>query len=79
MNGYTFAIVFVPLMAFLVIVMPTWLTLYYRDKKRQGRELSDNEWADIEQTLKRAERMEQRIETLESILDTDHAGWRNKS
>ncbi len=78
MNGLTFTIIFVPLMAFLVIVLPTWLTLHYRDRRRQSRELSVEEWQDIEQTLERAEKLEERIATLESILDSEHEGWRHQ-
>ena len=78
MSGLVFTIIFVPFLAFLVIVMPTWLVLYYRDKQRQSRELSVDEWHEISQTLERAEKLEERIATLELILDAEHKGWRNQ-
>lgn len=78
MSGLVFTIIFVPLVVFLVIVMPTWLVLHYRDKQRQSRELSVDEWHEIEQTLERAEKLEERIATLELILDAEHKGWRNQ-
>ena len=51
MSGLVFTIIFVPLVLFLVIVMPTWLVLHYRDKQRQSRELSVDEWNEIEQKI----------------------------
>ncbi len=78
MSGLVFTIIFVPLVVFLVIVMPTWLVLHYRDKQRQSRELSVDEWHEIEQTLERAGKLEERIATLELILDAEHKGWRNQ-
>ena len=78
MSGLVFTLIFVPLLAFVVIVMPTWLTLHYRDQRRQSRELSTDEWNEIEQILARAEKLDERIATLELILDAEHKGWRNQ-
>jgi phage shock protein B len=40
--------------------------------------LSKEEWADLEQALERAEQMEQRIASLEKILDETNSNWRDR-
>ena len=79
MNGYVFTLLFVPLIAFTVCVLPIWITMYYRDKSRQGRELSGDEWEEIQRTLEHAERLEQRVMSLEAILDAEHSDWRKEA
>ena len=78
MSGYVFTLVFIPLILFLVVVMPVWITMYYKDKQRQSRELSGEEWQEIERTLDRAEGLEQRIIALEAILDAESKDWRKE-
>ena len=79
MNGYVFTLLFVPLLVFLLIVLPMWIRAYYRDRDRQSRALSDDEWQEIRRTLELTEKLEQRLATLEAILDSDHRGWRNQT
>jgi len=76
MNGYIFTLVFVPLMAFVVIVLPTWITFYYRDKRNSSRSLSEDEWKEVDAAVANTERLSNRIATLEAILDAEHRGWR---
>ena len=76
MNGFVFTLFFVPLIAFVVIVLPIWITFHYRDKSRAGRELNADEWQEISKTLEQAERLEQRVASLESILDNQTPDWR---
>ena len=71
------AIMFVPLIVFLTVVVPMWLRLHYREKGRQAKELSADEWSELEQTLKSAEELEQRVATLEKILDETNSNWRD--
>lgn len=78
MEAKVFAIMFVPLIIFLTVVVPMWLRLHYREKGRQGRELSADEWSDLEETLKNAEELEQRVATLEKILDDTNSNWREQ-
>lgn len=70
-------IMFVPIILFLTVVLPTWLRLHYKEKGRQSRELSQGELTEFEETLKKAELMEQRISTLEKILDESNSNWRD--
>ena len=76
MNGYVFTLVFVPLMSFIVVVLPMWIVLSYRDRNRRSRALSDDEWTEIRRTLELSEKLDQRLASLEAILDSDHKGWR---
>ena len=71
-------IMFVPIILFLTVVLPTWLRLHYKEKSRQSRELSQEELTEFEETLKKAELMEQRIATLEKILDDSNGHWRDR-
>ncbi len=78
MDAKVAAIMFVPLIVFLTVVVPMWLRLHYREKGRQSRELSADEWSELEETLKSAEKLEQRVATLEKILDETNSNWREQ-
>lgn len=77
MDGIVVAF-FVPTVVFLTIVAPVWIFMHYRSKQRSQSALSDDERMDLETLTAQAERMVQRIETLESILDNETPGWRNR-
>lgn len=69
----------VPLIIFLTIVAPVWIVFHYifRDKKqaRHG-ESSSEDKKKIEELLAMADQMEERLKTLESILDRENPNWR---
>jgi phage shock protein B len=69
---------FVPTVVFLVIVAPLWILMHYRSKQRARGELSADERQLLETLAVRADRMVERIETLESILDDETPGWRSR-
>lgn len=69
---------FVPVVLFLVVVAPIWLVLHYRSKSRAQGELSDAEREELDLLLAQADRMADRIETLEAILDAEVPGWRRR-
>ena len=69
---------FVPTVVFLVIVAPLWILMHYRSKQRARGELSADERQLLETLAVRADRMAERIETLESILDDETPGWRSR-
>ena len=69
----------VPVVLFLVVVAPIWLVLHYRSRGRSEQALGQAEHAEIEALAERAEHMAERIETLESILDVEAPGWRNRA
>ena len=77
MDGLVFA--FVPTIVFLVFVAPLWILLHYRSKQRDRAALSDEEREELERMTQLVERMADRIETLEAILDAETPGWRKRN
>ncbi|MGK0250357.1 MAG: phage shock protein B [Oleispira sp.] len=67
-----------PLMVFLVIVAPLWLILHYRGKRHASQGLSGDEHEKLQALAVRAEQMQDRIMTLERILDAEAPQWRHK-
>ncbi|MCL1113540.1 MULTISPECIES: envelope stress response membrane protein PspB [Shewanella] len=67
-----------PIIIFLVIVAPIWLILHYRSKRQVSQGLTEEEFAQLNDLIAKAEKMSHRIETLEAILDTDSPEWRAK-
>lgn len=66
---------FVPSVVFLTIVAPLWLILHYWSKHKSRQGLSQDEEQLLEQMAGTIEGLEQRIHTLERILDNQHQGW----
>lgn len=69
----------IPAILFLVFVAPIWLVLHYRSKRQQGASLSDAERRELEELARSAERMTERIATLERILDVEAPHWRQEA
>lgn len=65
---------------FLVFILPVWLWLHYSKKNNQGQgsQLTENEVQRLIQLAEQSSRMQQRIKTLEDILDAEHPNWRQK-
>ena len=77
MDGMVVAF-FVPVVLFMCIVAPTWIFMHYRSKQRAQGALSEEERAELEALAAQAERMIDRIETLEAILDSETPEWRTR-
>ena len=77
MDGMAVAF-FVPIVVFLVIVAPIWIVFHYRTKANAVNGLTNNERAELNEMIEVANKMAARIETLESILDVESPGWRDK-
>ncbi|APE05965.1 MULTISPECIES: envelope stress response membrane protein PspB [Alteromonas] len=73
------AILVMPLVVFTIFVAPIWLILHYRSKKQVNQGLSSEEYAELSALADKAEKMSERIETLESILDSEAPEWRNRA
>ena len=71
-------IIVVPTVLFMIFVAPIWIVMHYRSKGRAQASLSDGERSDIERLSAAADNMRERIETLESILDSDAPDWRRR-
>ncbi len=77
MDGIVVAF-FVPAVIFLVIVAPAWIWMHYRSKQHAMGALSETERVELETLALQAERMLERIDTLEAILDAETPDWRKR-
>ncbi len=74
----------VPAIIFLALVLPLWISFHYLTKWKQMKQgdLSDGRIAIDRKELVRmrdtAEKLGQRIASLEKILDEESPGWRNR-
>ena len=68
-----------PIIVFMVVVAPLWLILHYRSKKQVNQGLSAEEQASLQSLAEQAEKMSDRIQTLEAILDSEAPEWRNRA
>ena len=77
--GFDSDIIVVPLILFLTVVMPIWIVFHYitiwRREKRDRRQ-EKTSYLDLQA---QAERLEDRLDAIESILDTDAPEWRSRS
>ncbi|BCO18218.1 envelope stress response membrane protein PspB [Alteromonas sp. McT4-15] len=73
------ALLVTPLIVFTIFVAPIWLILHYRSKKQVSQGLSAEEYATLQVLAEQAEKMSERIETLEAILDSEAPEWRNRA
>lgn len=71
-------IIMAPVIIFMVIVAPIWLILHYRSKGQVNQGLSEEEYIQLSNLSEMADKMADRIKTLEAILDVETPEWRNK-
>jgi phage shock protein B len=64
------------LLAITVVLAPIWIVLHYVSKMRGNRRSNTQDDAAYAQLTQTAARMEQRMATLERILDTEVPNWR---
>ncbi|MFT5930584.1 MAG: phage shock protein B [Oceanospirillaceae bacterium] len=69
---------FVPTILFIVIVMPIWITLHYRSAGKAQSGLDQGDREQLDDLLSNIDKLTNRIDTLEQILDADHGSWRSK-
>ena len=69
---------FAPIIIFMVIVAPTWIVMLYKTASKKAVGLSTDEQNSLDELSHIAENMEQRIKTLEAILDNETPQWRQK-
>ncbi|WP_194710083.1 envelope stress response membrane protein PspB [Pseudoalteromonas sp. S16_S37] len=67
-----------PIILFMVVVAPLWLILHYRSKKQVSQGLSEHEHRQLLELASKAEKMAERVETLEALLDQEAPEWRRK-
>jgi phage shock protein B len=61
------------------VLGPIWLVMHYKYKFRAGDRLNSADAALLEQISATAQRMEQRVATLERILDAEIPSWRGSA
>ena len=71
-------ILIAPIIIFMILVAPIWLILHYRSKRQVNQGLTDEEFAHLNELIAKADKMSQRIETLEAILDSEAPQWRGR-
>jgi len=71
-------LIMAPIIIFMVIVAPIWLVLHYRSKGQVSQGLSEEEYIQLSELSETADKMAERIKTLESILDAESPNWRDK-
>ena len=62
--------------AFMLFIVPIWLGLHYRWKAQVKNTLSQQEIQRIQALQSQAEKLEQRVKILETILDDKAPDWK---
>ena len=62
----------------LVIVLPLFIVLHFITRWKQAREISGDDEQMLEELYALSQRMEDRLLTLERILDDDRPEWRRR-
>jgi phage shock protein B len=70
---------FVLSILFLVVVVPIWIVAHYVTHWRAARSLSQEDEKILGEMWQNARRMEERIQSLEKVLDGEAPGWRMRS
>jgi phage shock protein B len=71
-------IIMAPVIIFMLVVAPIWLVLHYRSKGQVSQGLSEEEYTQLSELSEMADKMADRIKTLEAILDAETPDWRSK-
>ncbi len=66
------------LIVFIVIPAPLFIILHFITKWKQSREISGGDEKMLEDLWLLAQRLESRLESLETILDNEPSDWRKK-
>jgi phage shock protein B len=62
----------------VTIGLPLYIVLNFITRWKQTREISRDDEQMLEDLWALSQRLEERLETLERILDDDHPSWREK-
>ena len=67
----------VPLILLLTVVAPIWVIAHYVTRWRTAKTLTGEDEKLLRSLWQNAAKMEERIKTLERILDAEAPGWRD--
>ena len=68
----------IAVIVFIAIPAPLFIVLHFITKWKQSREISGGDEKMLEDMWLLAHRLEERLESLETILDSDPPDWRRK-
>ncbi len=68
----------IALIVFLVIPAPLFIVLHFITKWKQSREISGGDEEMLEELWQLSQRLERRLDSLETILDSELPDWRRK-
>ena len=68
----------IAVIVFIAIPAPLFIVLHFITKWKQSREISGGDEKMLEDIWQLARRLEERLETLETILDSELPDWRRK-
>ncbi len=68
----------IAVIVFLAVPAPLFIVLHFITKWKQSRELSGSDEKMLEDVWLLAHRLEERLESLETILDSELPDWRRK-
>lgn len=71
-------VIVAPVIIFMLVVAPIWLVLHYRSKRQISQGFSEEEYIQLSELSELADKMADRIKTLEAILDAETPDWKNK-
>ena len=64
---------------FITVVVPLWIIFHYMTKIKTSRGLSPEDEKMLSEVWESANKMEERINTLERILDIESPNWRSRT
>jgi len=68
----------IALIIFIAVPAPLFIVLHFITKWKQSREISGGDEKMLEDLWMMSQRFEERLESLETILDSDLPDWRKK-
>lgn len=71
-------LIFVALIVFIAVPAPLFIILHFVTKWKQSREISGGDERMLEDLWELSQRLEERLESLETILDNEQPTWRKK-
>ncbi|MGL4206264.1 MAG: envelope stress response membrane protein PspB [Aeromonadaceae bacterium] len=76
--GIFWLVLVVPAILFVIFVAPIWLILHYRSSRQLGAGLNEQERARLNALVAQSQLLQERVHTLERLLDVDAPGWRDQ-
>ncbi len=68
----------IAVIVFIAVPAPLFIVLHFITKWKQSREISAGDEQMLEDLWRLAQRLEERLESLETILDSELPDWRKK-